>query len=1237
MKSSLLVSAALSCAFSPFAQGKELTGVYTPAPGACPSVEEAIKKMSLPDGYEVRNFAAEPMVVNPVAMTWDHRGRLWVVELYEYPKGAKKPNEYSKVASDENWRPVISAREKTSAGLAGPPPSDGSPRDRVIILEDTDNDGAADKRTVFLEGMNLATAILCGDGGIYLGQAPNLFFFRDTNGDDRADEFKTVLTGFGLEDRHELLNGFCWGPDGWLYMTHGVFTHSKVRRPSEPAEKGFKLDAGVFRVKIDARDKNGGPIAAAYEVFADGTSNPWGVDFDARGNAFVSACVIDHLFHMAPGGLYQRQGGSPEYPYAYELLPSIVHHKHFRAAYAGLQVYQGGVYPEDTHGHVFIGNIHDNAIHEEKLEPVGATFKASPVRDFVRANDGWFRPVSTQTGPDGNLWIMDWCDKYPCYQNAQANPEGVDRERGRIWRVVHGGAKAGTRPSREMDLKKLSLEELVKLLGDANNWMRRSARQTIVEIYPGVPTRNELLRLVMSEAPPAQKFEALSGISILFEQDYRGLEYIVKTKGPPSLLAWAARLYGQGGHVGRYWLADLASHADPGVQLAVAIAHRQKREVHLTTNRRHPSGDSMGRVRGPVELDDRLIRAAANSSERTLPFALWMSMEPVLAQDPMAWISWLGNHAPQTKPLSLKLAYKTMRRLCDMRKPEMADLAIEFVSKIERDADLLATALDGLVKGQEAGAVKPTREASTHFERWSKHEREDVRNFAGQLATLWGDAAAVRHLVSVVTNQNVKLEDRVKAIQTVRKLKAGQAREGLEKVLAEGGADTLVIEAMRAAAEIDGPKFADLILQRLVAGSGPVKSAAMEVLTSREAWAVKLLEAVEASSDKSVAATLAIPVPVRRFFAKHPKAELRERAETLLGKWNDTPDDIKGLIAQKRKACLEGEPDLALGKALFTATCATCHRFHGGGQEVGPELIGVGRANLDALLSNIIDPNQIIGRGYENFIVTTKDGRTLGGRLIEDTPSQVALLALGGRREVLARDQIAEMTNTGQSMMPLGFGALPDDQFRSLIWYVLAPPEEGPLTKEKKEALSRSIDAPAPKDSTESRPTTSGGSRESRPTALGGSTASRLTAQASIDWESVSLWNPDWKVIAPEFEGTPRRLSEYHGRKNVLEIHPFAEARKTPAALEHTAALPAEGATKLGFLAAAHDEGDWQLLLTVDGREVKRQLIDHRGERWQKIEVDLEAWKGQAPKVRIEAWANNWSWEFAYLAEVKFE
>ena len=418
------------------AAAKELEGERAAASTTCPSPDEAQKKMTVPDGYQVRCWAHEPLVVNPVAMTWDARGRLWVVEAFEYPEGTPLPENkrpFGGEAKDDQYRPVAPNCIPTGNREPG---TGNLPKDRVVILEDTDNDGEADKRTVFIEGLNLASAIICGDDGIYVGQQPHILHFKDSNHDDKPDEWRVVLTGFGREDTHELVNSFTWGPDGWLYMTHGVFTNSKVRRPGQPEKDGFKFDAGIGRARpmqgsagvspaVARKEKTAGKTPVLpweFEVFADGTSNPWGCDYDAAGNFFVSACVIDHFFHLAPGGIYERQGGAPENPYSYELLPSIVNHRHFRAAYAGVQIYQGGVYPKDTWGHAFIGNIHDNAIHEEVLTPVGSTFKCEPRRDFLRANDGWFRPVSTQTGPDGNLWIMDWCDKYPCYQNAKANP-----------------------------------------------------------------------------------------------------------------------------------------------------------------------------------------------------------------------------------------------------------------------------------------------------------------------------------------------------------------------------------------------------------------------------------------------------------------------------------------------------------------------------------------------------------------------------------------------------------------------------------------------------------------------------------------------------------------------------------------------------------------------------------------------------------------------------------------------
>ncbi len=1225
-----------------FAAGKEIEGERAAATTVCPTPEEARKKMTVPEGYEVRCFAHEPMVQNPVAMTWDHRGRLWVVEAYEYPEGSKHPAPFGGEAKDDQYHPVPAHCLNQESGI----PNQELPRDRVIILEDTDNNGEADKRTVFVEGLNLASAILCGDDGIYIGQQPHLIHFRDADGDDKPDAWRVVLTGFGREDTHELVNSFCWGPDGWLYMTHGVFTHSKVRRPGQPESEGFKFDAGIGRARPvtgaflprdDQRAKNGPDTAPPweFEVFADGTSNPWGCDYDAAGNFFVSACVIDHFFHMAPGGIYVRQGGAPENPYSYELLPSIVKHKHFRAAYAGVQIYQGGRYPADAHGHAFIGNIHDNAIHEEVLTPVGATFKCEPRRDFLRANDGWFRPVSAQTGPDGFLWIMDWCDKYPCYQNAKANPEGVDRDRGRIWRVVTVERTSKlvpnptnlevratpTRDRADLDLKKLSTADLVKTLEHPNNWMRRMARRHLVERKD--EKAKPLLELMLTGG---SSYEALW---TLFQADQLSKEAVAKAASgdSQSLRSVAAKLIAEnpslalvrvndanrktGGYDTYPLLDKLAADTDPAVRHAVAIAAR-----HLTFNQLTKDiGDKtytemkMRQMAWPDAKDflGKAILASTKAEDQTLLFAIWMAIEPELSHHADWTMDWLAKLAPRAEPLSNTLAHKSMRRLCDTRKAENLDLAAEFCDKIAAHDMLLAHALDGLVKGQEGGVIKPVRDVSASLAKWRTSSNADVRKHAQTLAVMWGDATAVKEMIAVLHDGSKPEKERITVLQSLQKVRTDAVKDGLMPLLTPQTSTALAVAAIRAAADLGGDEFIAPLLQQSASKDFNVRNAAIEALSNRDAWTKALLNAI---SEQNVSAS-GFPAPVRRALATHKDKAIRDLAYEVLGAWQDSSDDVKSLIAQKKQACLTSEPDLANGKLLFTATCMACHEFHGGGQKVGPDLIGSGRSNLDALLANVIDPNQIIGNGYENFTVSTKDGRTLAGRVVEDTPGHVKLLGVGGAAQVVPRDQIASLTNTKQSLMPLGFGNLPDAAFRDMMWYILAPPEEGPLTPEKKKLLIQGVELPE----TASQP--------------------KKTNWRAIDWESVSLWNPDWKVSAPDFERTPVKLGEYHGKTNVLLMHPFPD-KKTPASFERKMKVET-GKTKLKLTVAADDRGDWLLKAVVNGQEVKKVVIDHEKPRWKDIEVDLSKWKGQEATVRLEVHANGWAYEFAYWGGITLE
>jgi putative heme-binding domain-containing protein len=548
-----------------------------------------------------------------------------------------------------------------------------------------------------------------------------------------------------------------------------------------------------------------------------------------------------------------------------------------------------------------------------------------------------------------------------------------------------------------------------------------------------------------------------------------------------------------------------------------------------------------------------------------------------------------------------------MRRLCDTRKAENLDLAVEFCDNIAAHDILLAYALDGLVKGQEGGVIKPVKDVSASLAKWRSSSNADVRKHAQTLAVLWGDAAAVKEMITALHDVSKPEKDRIAVLQSLRKVKTDAVKEGIKPLLAPSTSTALGVAAIRAAADLGGDDFIAPLLVQAASKDFNIRSAALEALGSRATWTKSMLDAIAEGKVSSSG----FPAPVRRALATSKDKAIRDQAFKVLGAWQDSSEDMKSLIATKRQAALTGEPDLANGKLMFMATCMVCHEFHGGGQKVGPDLIGSGRSNLDALLANVIDPNQIIGNGYENFTVSTKDGRTLAGRVVEDTPSHVKLLGAGGAAQVVSRDQIATLTNSKQSLMPMGFGGLPDTAFRDLIWYILAPPEEGPLTLVKKDLLIKGVEFAE------------------------ASTKPKGTNWRAIDWESVSLWNPDWKVSAPDFERTPVKFAEYHGKTNVLMMHPFPD-KKTPASLERKLKIEA-GKTKLTFNVAADDRGDWMVKAVVNGQVVKEATVDHEKPRWKSIEVDLAKFVGQEVTLRLEAHANGWSMEFAYWHGITLE
>ncbi|HEX4645203.1 MAG TPA: HEAT repeat domain-containing protein, partial [Verrucomicrobiae bacterium] len=622
-----------------------------------------------------------------------------------------------------------------------------------------------------------------------------------------------------------------------------------------------------------------------------------------------------------------------------------------------------------------------------------------------------------------------------------ADPEGVDRERGRIWRVVYTGkthgAKVPSRPEVNMDLGKLSAEQLVQLLAHPNIWQRRMAERLLAERRDpkAVEPLKNLLR--HGETLEARLF-ALWTLHSSGQLDDAILDDFYADK-EPAIRAWVARLAGERRIASENILRDLqtlAADPDPSVRLAVATAARQFASGSLTVDTpAHTPLDKnqIGRILAP------LVQASSDGKDPLIPFMVWEAAEPGIAEDSAPALRWLSANGPEEMPLSGQLARKTIRRICDTQDPKRLDDVVEFIGSItDKDAGLTAAALDGLLEGQQGKALPPAVNTETLFAKLFASGKRELVDRAQNLGALWGNPVAIKASLASVNDSSATADERAKAIHAVRKIKSDDARAAMLKLLSNENPESLVLEAIRALGEIGGDSVPDELVKHWQAFTPESRRATAEVLASRHDWSLALLAAIEAKtiSPNEISAT------VVRSLNQSGDPAVRQRAVNAIGRVRPADADKLKIIAQKKKMILSGPADLPAGREIAKKTCFICHKLYGEGADVGPDLTGVGRSTLDALLANVIDPNQVIGKGYENVEVQTKDGRSLSGRMVEDTATRVKLLSAGPKEDVIARSDIASLRVSELSVMPEGLEQMPEADFRNLILFILHPPQD---------------------------------------------------------------------------------------------------------------------------------------------------------------------------------------------------
>ncbi len=551
--------------------------------------ERAAALMKLPEGFRATLVAGEPAIVKPIAMTLDDRGRLWVVESHSYPHFLKD-------------------------GKKG--------RDRILIFEQN-KAGRFESKVFWDKGTNLS-GIALGFGGVWLCASPNLIFVPVRPGEDKpAGPEQVVLDGWDVNAKHNVFNALLWGPDGWLYGCNGILSNSKVGAPGTPAAKRMNINCGVWRYH---------PTKKAFEAFAHGTTNPWGLDFDDHGEMFITNCVIKHLFHVVPGAHFVRMYGQDIEPHSYGLMESCADHIHWGGgnwtdsrggkgahnkaggghAHSGAMIYLGDNWPDAYRQRLFTCNLHGNRVNQDVLRRKGSGYVAHHGEDVLMAADEWFRGLALTYGPDGGVFVSDWHDTGECHNYDKVQPCG------RVFKVVHG------KPARvEVDLSKANDERLVQLQLHKNDWWVRHGRRQLQERAHagklGKAVHPRLRKMLAEEAEAPRKLRALWALYVTGGLDEKAL--LAQLDSPhETVRRWAVRLLVEERKVGPAVARKFGEMArgDRSACVRLALASALQRLPHAQR----------------WAIADGLAARAEDAGDANLPLMIWYGVEPLVAGAP---------------------------------------------------------------------------------------------------------------------------------------------------------------------------------------------------------------------------------------------------------------------------------------------------------------------------------------------------------------------------------------------------------------------------------------------------------------------------------------------------------------------------------------------------------------------------------------------------------------------------
>ncbi len=955
------------------------------------SPEVALAALKPGQDFIIETVLTEPTITQPLYTEFDERGRLWVTEYIQYPQ----PAGLQVLTWDNHLRSIFDA--------VPPPPPYEKPEhqkfvgsDRISIHEDTNADGTFDSHKVFADGLNIVTSTCQGDGGVWVMNPPYLLFFPDENQDDIPDEAPEVhLSGFGLEDTHSVANSLKWGPDGWLYGCTGSTVTARVRVTTKPEDDPLAFfGQNIWRYH---------PPTHAFELFAEGGWNTFGVDFDLQGRLYSGTNGGMQAVYFVQGGFYQKgfgKHGPHTNPHAFDYFYGIpIEGKQPRLVNQWVP-YAGGAFPGHE-GHFFGVNCLANELAVLAVKPDGSTFRSTVLPAAITTEDVWFRPVHATTGPDGALYVADFYDARITHVDPRDN---WDRDHGRIYRLRHREGKSHP----HLNLKEATIPALVAYLEHPNQWHRWTARRLLVERQDPSALSNLKETLTLERLWTIHQLGALDELTALVALQHDDVH----------VRLWTIRL-----------LADSKLPLSPSLyEIVHSLARSTEPELisQLAASLQRFPTDQALPLLAQVLLKEQF------TSDPYIPSQLWWALETHVGKAPDAVLSWLAETPLwQTPIFETKLASLLARRLAS--DPSEANLT--------RLAQLLETApntiTSALIQGIDAGlqGITLTTIPSALDRSLVRVSSQNPQSLDTLLFGLRLQSAGARE--TALTRIQSRGKGRLDLIKALAESPTQKLTEIL-LALAEKEPDPEVQRtAIHALQRTQDPT----IPQRLLKITSPaLLPSILTVLSGRPSWAAQLLKALEADTIAIQDLTIDQILVIK----SHGNPTLIQRLEKLTTK--PEPSSAKQTKIQATLAHLkehEGKGDAKAGATVFSQICAACHQLFDQGAHIGPDLTGYDRSNREFLVTAIIDPNLGVREEYELTTITLRpadenaEPTIVSGFVRALTDTQLTLQDLTGQITNLATRDILKKENAATSLMPEGLlETLTETQLQDLFAYL---------------------------------------------------------------------------------------------------------------------------------------------------------------------------------------------------------